>query len=131
MYYDGSQYKDIFLYLKYLMIKYWWVTSYEFVVRIIYLKGFFPYLNVNEFHLLSYLTPPPFISPYKYIRGIIGVEILGRQQLQIILWNWRFFIFYFYGIRHGTGELFWGCFVFGGLELWHLWWDFRLLVSFI
>ena len=38
--------------------------------------------NVNEFHLLSYLTLPPllpFIPPYIYIRGIIGVEILGRQ----------------------------------------------------
>ena len=65
------------------MIKYWWVTSYEFEVRIIYLKGLFPHPNVSEFHLLSYLTPP-FIPPYKYIRGIIGVEILGRQQLWII-----------------------------------------------
>ena len=59
MYYGGSQYKDIFFYMKYLMIKYWWVTSYEFVVRIIYLKGLFPHPNVSEFHLLSYLTPPP------------------------------------------------------------------------
>ena len=77
-------------YVKYLMIKYWWVTSYEFVVIIIYLKGLLPHLNVSEFHLLSYLTP--FISSYKYIRGIIGVEILGRQQLWIILWNWGFII---------------------------------------
>ena len=64
MYYDGSQYKDIiYIYMKYLMIKYWWVTSYEFVIRIIYLKGLFPHPNVSEFHLLSYLTPLPFISP--------------------------------------------------------------------
>ena len=74
------------------MIKYWWVTSYEFVVGIIYLKGLFPHPNVSEFHLLSYLTP--LYSPYKYIIGIIGVEILGRQQLQIILWNWGFFFFF-------------------------------------
>ena len=29
------------------------------------------------------------------------------------------------------GELFWGCFVFGELELWLWWCDSRLLVSFI
>ena len=118
----------IFFYMKYLMIKYWWVTSYEFVVRIIYLKGLFPHPNVSKFHLLSYCTP--FISLYKNIREIIGVEILGKQQLRIILWNWRFY-YYFYGIKQYTGELFWGCFVFGRLELWYLWWDFRLLVTFI
>ena len=56
--YDGTQYKDFF-YMKYLMIKYWWVTSYEFVVRIIYLKGLFPHPNVSKFHLLSYFTPSP------------------------------------------------------------------------
>ena len=63
IYYDGSQYKDIYiflyiyiLYMKYLMIKYWWVTCYEFVVRIIYLKGLFPHLEVSKFYLLSYLT---------------------------------------------------------------------------
>ena len=114
----------IFFYMKYLMIKYWWVTSYEFVVRIIYLKGLFPHNSTY------WVISPPFISPYRYIRGIIGVEILGRQQLRIILWNWRFY-YYFYGIKQCTEKLFWGCFVFGGLELWHLWWDFRLLVSFI
>ena len=48
------------------------------------LKGLFPHPNVSEFHLFSYLTPP-FILSYRYIRGIIGVKILGRQQLQIIL----------------------------------------------
>ena len=90
--------------MKYLMIKYRWVTSYEFVVRIIYLKGLFPCPNVSEFHLLSYLTPH-FIPPYRYIKGIIRVEILGKQQLQIILWNWGFY-YYFYGIKHCTGELF-------------------------
>ena len=91
--------------MKYLMIKYWWVTSYEFIVRIIYLKGLFPHPNVNELHLLSYPTPPPLIfSPYRCMRGIIGIEILGRQQ-QIILWNWGFY-YYFYGIKHCTGELF-------------------------
>ena len=62
IYYDGSQYYDIF-YMKYLMIKYWWVTRYEFVVRIIYLKGLFPHPNVSEFHLLSYLIPTPLIFP--------------------------------------------------------------------
>ena len=66
-------------------MKYWWVTSYEFVVRIIYLKGLFPHPNVSAFHLLIYLTP--FILSYRYIKRIIGVEILGGQQLQIILWN--------------------------------------------
>ena len=39
------------------MIKYWWVASYEFIVRIIYLKGLFLHPNVSEFHLLSYLIP--------------------------------------------------------------------------
>ena len=64
MYYDGSQYKYIFFYMKYMMIKYWWVTSYEFVVKIIYLKGLFPHPNVSEFYLLSYLIPPPpFLFP--------------------------------------------------------------------
>ena len=69
----------IFFYMKYLMIKYWWVTSYEFVVRIIYLKGLFPHNSTY------WVISPLFISPYRYIRGIIGVEILGRQQLWIIL----------------------------------------------
>ena len=97
IYYDGSQYKDIFFYVKYLMIKYWWVTSYEFVVRIIYLKGLFPHPNVSEFHLLSYLIPP-FTPPYRYIRGVIRVKILGGQQLKnyivklrislLFLWYW-------------------------------------------
>ena len=58
------------------------------VVRIIYIKGLFPHPSVSEFHLLSYLTPPPpLISPYRYIKGIIGEETRGRQQLWIILWN--------------------------------------------
>ena len=119
MYYNGSQYKDIYiyiyifiylfiyLYMKYLMIRYWWVTGYEFVVRIIYLKGLFPHpmLVYSTYWVIS----PPFISPYKYIRWIIGVEIIGRQQLQIILWNWGFY-YYFYGIKHCIGELFWGCY---------------------
>ena len=74
--------KIYIFYMKYLMIKLWWVTSYEFIVRIINLKGLFLHPNVNEFHLLSYLTP--LFSPYRYIRGIIGVETFGRQQLRII-----------------------------------------------
>ena len=81
MYYDGSQYKDIFFLYEVCDDKYWWVISYEIVVRIIYLKGLFPHPNVSEFRLLSYLTPPPsspFISHYRYVRGIIEVEILGR-----------------------------------------------------
>ena len=114
--------KIFLFYMKYSMIKYWWVTSYEFVVGIIYLKGLFPHPNVSEFHLLSYLTSPPppsptplLFSPYRCIRGIIGVDILGRQHVQIILWNWGY-CYYFYGVKHCIGELFWGCFVFGGLE---------------
>ena len=51
--------KILFFYVKYLMTKYWWVTSYEFVERIIYLKSLFPHSNVSDFHLLCYLTPPP------------------------------------------------------------------------
>ena len=110
--------------------KYWWVISYEIVVRIIYLKGLFPQPNVSEFHLLSYLTPLYLPLTDRYITGIIAVEMLGRLPLRIILWNWGFY-YYFYGIKHCIGELFWGCFVFGGLELWHMWLDFWLLVTFI
>ena len=62
IYYNGSQSKDFF-YMNYLMIKYWWVTSYEFVIRIIYLKDLFSHPNVNEFHLLSY-HPPPSLIPF-------------------------------------------------------------------
>ena len=51
-------------------------ANYNFVVFNIHLKGLFPHPNVNELHLLSYLTPPPptpsLIPPYRYIRGIIG-----------------------------------------------------------
>ena len=44
MYYDGSQYKDIYIYIYEVFDdKYWWVTSYEIVVKIIYLKGLFPH----------------------------------------------------------------------------------------
>ena len=73
--------KIFFFHIKYLMTKYWWGTSYEFVVRIFFFwERLIPHPNVSEFHLLSYLTPPPpFISPYKYIRGIIGVQIPGSQ----------------------------------------------------
>ena len=98
IYYDGSQYKDIFFIWKYLMIKYWWVTSYKFVVRIIYLKGLFPHPNVSEFYLLSYLTPLYF-SLYRYIRGVFGVEILERQQFELFFVELRI-SFLFYGIKH-------------------------------
>ena len=132
IYYDGSQYKDIFILYEIFDDKI--LISYKLwiVIRIIYLKGLFPHPNVFEFHLLSYLTPPPppFISLYRCIRVIIGVETCERQQLRTILWNWG--VYYdFYGVKLCTKELFWRCFVFGGLELCHLWWDFRLLVSFI
>ena len=61
MYYDGLQYKYIFLYIYEVFDdKYWWLTSYKIVVRIIYLKGLFPHPNVSKFHLLSCLTPPLF-----------------------------------------------------------------------
>ena len=117
IYYDGSQYKDIFILHEIFNDKYWWVTSYEIAIRIIYLKvcSHTPML-VNSTYWVILL---PSISPYRYIRGIIGVEIFRRQQLRIILWNWGFY-YYFYGIKYCIGELFWGCFVFGELELWHL-----------
>ena len=85
IYYDGSQYKDIFLLREIFNDKYWWVTSYEITVRIIYLKVCFhtPMLVNSTYWVISF----PSISPYRYIREIIGVEIFGRQQLQIILWN--------------------------------------------
>ena len=34
------------------------------VVRIIYMKGLFPHPSISEFHLLSYLTPPPPLFPF-------------------------------------------------------------------
>ena len=49
--------KILFLLHEIFNDKYLWVTSYEFVERVIYLKGLFPHPNVSEFHLLSYLTP--------------------------------------------------------------------------
>ena len=82
----------IFFYMKYLMIKYWWITSYEFVVRIIYLKGLFPHPNVSKFHLLSYFTP--FISLYKNIREIIGVEILGNNSYELFCGTEDFIIIF-------------------------------------
>ena len=129
IYYDDSQYKDIFLLHEIFNDKYWWVISYEIALRIIYLQvcSHTPMLMNSTYWVIS----PPFISPYRYIRGIIGVETRGRQQLWIILWNWGVYYDFFYGIKLCTGELFWWCFVLGGLEFWHLWWDFRLLVSFI
>ena len=60
--------------------------------------------------------PPPFILPYKYIKGIIGVEILGGQRLQTILWNWGFHYYYYYDIEYCIGELFWEYFIFGGIR---------------
>ena len=41
-----------------------------------------------------WVISPPFISHYRYIRGIFGVEIFGRQQLQTILWNWGFYYYF-------------------------------------
>ena len=127
IYYGGSQYKDNF-YMKYFMIKYWWVTSYEIAIRIIFLKvcSHTPMLVNSTYWVISL----PFISLYRYIRGVFGVEILGRSQLRTIFVELRILLL-FYGIKHYIGELFWGCFVVGELELWLLWWDSRLLVSFI
>ena len=64
-------------YVKYLMTKYWLVTSYEFVERIIYLKrcSHTPMLMNSTYWVIS----PPFISPYRYIRGNIEVGTHGRQ----------------------------------------------------
>ena len=41
-----------------------------------------------------WVISPPFISPYRYIRGIIGVEILGSQQLRIICGTKDFIIIF-------------------------------------
>ena len=92
IYYDGSQYKDIFLLHEIFNDKYWWVTSYEIAVRIIYLKvcSHTPMLVNFTYWVIS----PPFIFHYRYIKGIIGVEILGRQQLRTILWNWGFYYYF-------------------------------------
>ena len=83
IYYDGSQYKDIFYIYEVFDDKYWWVTSYEIVVSIIYLKGYShtPILVNPTYWVIS----PFFISSYRYTRVIIGVETRGRQQLWIIL----------------------------------------------
>ena len=86
MYYDGSQCKDIiniYIYMKYLMIKYWWVTSYEFVVRIICLKGLFPHPNVSEFHLLSISPPSPLFPLRPRLGG--GNEMEWKWMIRIIL----------------------------------------------
>ena len=73
---------------------------------------FFPYLNTLHsipFHSLMIIQLHSLMNsqtkPYRYIRGIIGVKILGKQQLRIILWNWGF-CYYYYGIKHCTRELF-------------------------
>ena len=86
-----------------------------FVVWNIHLKGLLTHPTVSEFHFLSYLTPP-FIPSYIYIREIIGVEILGGQRLQTILWNWGFHYYYYYDIEYCIGELFWEYFIFGRIR---------------
>ena len=61
IYYDGSQYKDIFLLYEIFDDKYWWVTSYEIIIRIIYLKVYShtPMLVNSTYWVIL----PPFIFP--------------------------------------------------------------------
>ena len=63
--YDGSQYKDYIYIYDVFDDKYWWVTSYEIVVRIIYLKvcSHTPMLVNSTYWVISL----PYISPYRYI----------------------------------------------------------------
>ena len=49
--------------MKYLMLKYRWFVSYNFVMWIIHLQDSLSHPNVSEFHLLSYLTPIPLLFP--------------------------------------------------------------------
>ena len=55
----------------------------------------------------------PFISHYRFIRGITRVEILGRQKLQTIFVELRILLL-FYGIKHCIGEL--------SLRMFCIWW---------
>ena len=59
VYHDGSQQYNDILYEIIDVKKNRSLASYNFVIWIFFLKGLFPHPNVNEFHLLSYLTPPP------------------------------------------------------------------------
>ena len=107
VYHDGSQQYNDILYEIIDVKKNRSLASYNFVIWIFFKKdcSHIPMLMNFTYWVIS--PPcPPFIPPYKYIREIIGIEILGRQQLQIILWNWEFH-YYFYGITYCTGELFW------------------------
>ena len=65
------------------MTKYWWVTSCEFVERIIYLKGLFPHPNVSEFYLLD----PSHVLNYEPLKikdnltyEEIPIQILDRKD---------------------------------------------------
>ncbi|KAM3737668.1 hypothetical protein ACB098_09G073900 [Castanea mollissima] len=57
------------------------ITSYEFVVRIIFFERLLPHHSIIEFHLLSYLIPHPNISyilwRVKEPKGVIGLSSLS------------------------------------------------------
>ena len=98
MYHDGSQYKDIYIYLYIYEVfndKYWWVTSYEIVVKIIYLKGLFLHPNVTEFHLLSYLTPPPpLFHSTNTLEGLLEYRFLEDSSYELFCGTEDFIIIF-------------------------------------
>ena len=52
----------LFFYVKYLMIN---IDELQVMklLKELFIEGLFPHPNVNEFHLLSYLTPPSPLFP--------------------------------------------------------------------
>ena len=114
--------------MKYLMIKYWWVTSYKFIVRIIYLKGLFPHPNVMN--STYWVISPPFIPLIDTLEGSLEYRFLEDNSYELFCWT-EDFIIIFMVLNIVLENYFWGFLSLVELELWKMWWDFRLLVTFI
>ena len=75
--------KIFFFYMKYLMININELQIIKLLNELFIWKvcSHTPMLVNSTYWVIS----PPFISFYKYIRGVFGVEILGRQQFELYL----------------------------------------------
>ena len=73
-------------------VKYWWVTSYEIVVRIIYLKGLFPHLN--EWIPLIELSHLPLFPITDTLERLLEKKFLGDSSYELFCGTEDFIIIF-------------------------------------
>ena len=104
-------------------------VNYNFVVWNIHLKGLFPHPNLSEFNLLSYLTSFLFVLTYT-LDGSLESKFLEDNSYKLF-GGTEDFIIIFMVLNIILENYFEDVLSLVGLEIWQLWWDFRLLVAFV